>query len=158
MTTQQLFDLPPQHLKYTITKPKYGFSVEQQRKAFPSDERCIYCREIMITRQEAEAQNRKRDYFTLEHFSPTLFSHCCNACQASRKPSLPDWFEKPYCLSRNINEETVAPVVREWLRIARERPDWFVAEVREADARDAAKPRRPKTTWEQITAGYPTRK
>lgn len=111
----------------TITEPAYGFSVEELRKAYPSDGRCIYCRKIMITRREAEAQKRMADYYTIEHFTKKLISYCCNACNASRKLSLPDWFETPYCLARNINEETVAPIVREWLRWARNggsEPGW----------------------------------
>ena len=81
----------------------------------------------MLTRREAKAQGRERDYYTIEHFTKQLISYCCNGCNASRQKSLPDWFETPYCLTRNINEETVSEMVREWLRVARNgggEPGW----------------------------------
>lgn len=102
----------------TITEPNYDFSIEELRKALSeSDGRCIYCRKTTLTVREAKAQNRNRDYYTIEHFTPKRFGYCCNACNASRKPPLQKWFKTDYCLTRNINEKTVAEVVREWVRI-----------------------------------------
>jgi hypothetical protein len=42
---------------------------------------------------------------------------CCRGCNSSRRTrTLLDWFKMDYCVSRDINEDTVAEPVKEYLR------------------------------------------
>lgn len=64
------------------------------------------------------------DKATIEHLSndgpfneKSNIAICCGSCNASRGvKELFDWFKTAYCVERNINEETVAEPVKEYIR------------------------------------------
>ena len=67
------------------------------------------------------------DWATIEHLNyeppwddPTTVAICCGSCNSSRgnKPLL-EWFNTEYCISRNINEKTVAEPVKNYIRFNR---------------------------------------
>ncbi|MFC1454751.1 hypothetical protein ACFLQI_01540 [Candidatus Undinarchaeota archaeon] len=63
---------------------------------------------------------------TIEHFDDDCVVHpskekiamCCMSCNTSRGAKrISDWFNSVYCRERNINEDTVASIVKEWLKL-----------------------------------------
>jgi hypothetical protein len=45
-------------------------------------------------------------------------ARCCAACNSSKgRKKLADWLQSSYCKKRGINEDTVAEVVKEALRV-----------------------------------------
>jgi hypothetical protein len=94
------------------------------------DKVCIYCSKQMRNGKDAP----RADWATVEHLNhrsdwdsvgnyikegkdvTEIVGMCCWSCNASRGAlPLPEWFEKQYCIDRNINLKTVAPVVRQFL-------------------------------------------
>ena len=45
---------------------------------------------------------------------------CCSACNSSKgQKALADWLQSTYCVKRGVNEDTVAQIVKDALRTAR---------------------------------------
>ena len=65
----------------------------------------------------------RKNWATIEHLNyqppwnnPATVAICCGSCNSSRGINkLSDWFKKPYCIERNINEKTVAEVVKKFI-------------------------------------------
>ena len=108
-----------------------GIPEEALRKIRERDKTCVYCHKPMIN---PDSGGNRIDWATIEHLnhlpdwdSVRSFIHenkpveeivaiCCGSCNSSRSDkSLPDWFKTPYCISRNINENTVAEVVKNYI-------------------------------------------
>lgn len=50
----------------------------------------------------------------------------CGACNTSKGANkLAEWFESEYCKRKNMSEQTVSPVIRNWLRQRKSRPAGF---------------------------------
>jgi len=50
----------------------------------------------------------------------------CGACNTSKGGKrLAEWFESEYCKRKNMNEQTVSPVIRNWLRQRKSRRAGF---------------------------------
>lgn len=101
---------------------KYGIPEEALSKIRARDTACIYCHKEM--REYAGVRGTPGDKATIEHLNnkppwdnPNTVAICCGSCNASRgNKMLVDWFKTPYCMERNINEETVAEPVKEYVR------------------------------------------
>ena len=88
------------------------------------DQQCVYCG-VAFKKCLPGSGGRKRTA-TWEHIdndAKNISEHnivlCCSACNSSKGAKrLIAWLEAPYCtdLKRNINRNTVAPVVKRWLR------------------------------------------
>ena len=103
---------------------KWGIpkALEQEVRARDSD--CVYCG--VRLKEPTRTGNRKQNA-TWEHFDndrwndqsimPINVALACTACNSSKgtKP-LREWLASPYCKARNINEETVATVVKRFLK------------------------------------------
>lgn len=84
------------------------------------DKFCVYCHKLMV---ETNPNNNRADWATIEHLNhlppwnnPLTVAICCFGCNASRgNKRISDWFKSEYCLEKNINEETVAKPVQEYL-------------------------------------------
>ncbi len=89
---------------------------------------CVYCHKVMIYPYR---HDRHSDSPTIEHLreeEPFYWDKglkeedlaiCCGSCNSSRRrKKLIDWFKTTYCTDeeRNINENTVAKPVREYLQ------------------------------------------
>ena len=74
---------------------------------------------------ESHSERSKRtDWFTIEHLNylppwnnPETVTICCWSCNSSRgNKKIRDWFKSSYCISKNINEKTVAKPVQEYIQ------------------------------------------
>lgn len=106
----------------------YGIPADVEQRIRARDTKCVYC-------EKSFSLLSRRDWPTIEHLnenppfrwkqgrlSEAVLAICCWSCNASRgKKSLNSWFRTPYCLNRinPISENTVAAVVRDFLRSAR---------------------------------------
>lgn len=99
---------------------KYGIPEEDLKKIKARDKTCVYCQKTMINHG---AEGWRGDWATIEHLNflppwnnPATVAICCWSCNSSRgNKKLLDWFKAPYCIERNINEETVEEPVKEYL-------------------------------------------
>ena len=109
-----------------MTKKNFGIPDNVLTEIMERDRECVYCHKVMINPYNIE---NRRDSVTIEHLSPNPPFHwsdgmkannivmCCGSCNSSRgAKELADWFKSPYCVSRNINEKTVAESVKSYLK------------------------------------------
>jgi hypothetical protein len=108
----------------------FGISREDEEELRTRDKTCVYCRKPMKTSAEIKATKCSRaDEATIEHlnFDGPFYTKdglrkehlaiCCRGCNSSRGTlKLLDWFKSDYCVSRGINENTVAEPVKKYLR------------------------------------------
>jgi hypothetical protein len=95
----------------------YGMPPEVEQEIRARDKLCAYCGVSM-------EQKRSAREATIEHFdNDGPFNQkdnaaiCCHGCNSSKRArKLLAWFETPYCTRKNINRETVADVVKEYIR------------------------------------------
>ena len=99
---------------------RYGIPEEDLKKIRERSQSCAYC-----PKRFQEPRGRSyRDAATIEHLNhrppwnnPITVVYCCGECNFSRRnKSLLDWFKTPYCIEKNINENTVAEPVKEYIR------------------------------------------
>jgi hypothetical protein len=90
------------------------------------DKACVYCGIEMI--EKIPPHGRRRAVATWEHIindakivTRENIARCCAACNSSKGiKDLSVWIQSSYCKERGINEETVAGVVKNALKIARD--------------------------------------
>lgn len=105
---------------------KYGIPKDELEKIYKRDKKCVYCQKEMIF--PYDSSNRK-DSATIEHLNyngPFYWNKglkikdiviCCGSCNSSRGiKKLNDWFNSNYCISNNINENTVSNAVKKYLK------------------------------------------
>ena len=87
-----------------------------KKKVMNRDKLCVYCH---VKLKESPGKDRA----TLEHIEnrPNVeewnIAMCCNSCNASKsRKRLLDWFESPYCKEKNINKETVADIIKDYIK------------------------------------------
>ncbi len=101
---------------------KYGIPEKELIEIRKRDKTCVYCHKVMI---DPRLGGRQSDWATIEHlnFMPpwnesSTVAICCWSCNSSRgKKKLLDWFKTPYCIEKNINNETIAKPVREFIKV-----------------------------------------
>jgi hypothetical protein len=101
---------------------KYGIPDADEREIRARDKACVYCHIAM--KEYAHTRGTPGDKATIEHLhNDGPFDHksnlaiCCGRCNSSRgNMELLDWFQTSYCKDNNINEETVAQPVQEYIR------------------------------------------
>lgn len=104
---------------------KFGIPNKELLKIRARDKMCVYCKKVMIY---PCVGNKQRDWATIEHLNfdgPFYWNEglqiedviiCCGSCNSSRGiKKLPVWFRTEYCIVKNINENTVADPVKEYL-------------------------------------------
>lgn len=99
---------------------KYGLPVQELVSARQRDKVCVYCAKEM---RDTISNTSRNDWATIEHLhrlepwnDSTWIAYCCYSCNCSRgDKKLREWFKKQYCLERNINEESVAQIVQDYL-------------------------------------------
>ncbi len=105
---------------------QFGIPNDIEQKLWNRDKLCVYCGRKM--KEYPILVRGMKDRATIEHFNwdePFYWKDglkegdvaiCCNSCNSSRGvKTLPDWFKSPYCISRKINEKTVAAPVKRYL-------------------------------------------
>jgi hypothetical protein len=109
---------------------EYGISREDEAEPGARDRACVHCWKVMKSYAEIQAgRGTVADQASIEHlnFDGPFYVRdglrkedivmCCRGCNSSRgEKKLLEWFRSDYCVSRKINEETVAQVVKEYLR------------------------------------------
>jgi len=104
---------------------KFGIPEKELLKIRVRDKKCVYCHKKLIY---PFVKDRQGECATIEHLNfdgPFYWKDglkirdiviCCGSCNSSRGvKKLPDWFKTKYCVLRNINENTVADPVKEYL-------------------------------------------
>jgi hypothetical protein len=104
---------------------KFGIPEIELKKIRSRDKKCVYCNKEMIFPFDV---NKRQDSATIEHLNfhgPFYWKEdldikdvviCCGSCNSSRGiKKLRDWFKSKYCIERNINKNTVAKPVKEYL-------------------------------------------
>ena len=107
----------------------WGIPADLETLVLARDKNCIYCATEMLQRVP-RGQPRKMAA-TWEHIINdarivTLenIARCCWACNSSKgRKTLAAWLHSAYCLSRGINEHTLAQIVKDALRTARMTPN-----------------------------------
>jgi len=101
---------------------RWGIPDWLEEKARKRDKRCVFCHILM--RERPHARGVSKDKATWEHLdnnvrhlTVTNIVRCCGACNSSKgAKKLVKWFESDYCKKKKINERTVSPIVKNWLR------------------------------------------
>lgn len=109
-----------------MAKKNFGIPDGVLSDIMERDKKCVYCGKMMINPFSTE---NRRDSATIEHLSPDPPFHisdgmkddniamCCGSCNSSRgTKKLTDWFKSSYCISRNINVDSVAEPVKDYLK------------------------------------------
>jgi len=109
----------------------FGIPENELLKIRARDKKCVYCHKEMINPFNPKNRN---DSATFEHLSPIKpfywkdglqiknVAICCGCCNSSRGAKrLLDWFKTKYCIDNNINENTVASPVKEYLKRKKKR-------------------------------------
>ena len=109
-----------------MAKKNFGIPDGVLSEIMERDKKCVYCHKAMIYPYIRE---NAKDSATIEHLSPEPPFHwsdemqennivmCCGSCNSSRgAKQLANWFNSSYCLARNINENTVAEPVKNYLQ------------------------------------------
>lgn len=107
-------------------KNKYGIPTDELEKIYKRDKKCVYCQKKMIFPYDLSI---RKDSATIEHLNyngPFYWNKglqikdiviCCGSCNSSRGiKKLNDWFNSSYCISNNINENTVSNTVKKYLK------------------------------------------
>lgn len=101
-------------------KNNYGLPKKELQKIFERDKLCVYCKKQM---KPHNPSNQRADWFTIEHLNyvapwnnPATVTICCWSCNSSRgNKKIRDWFKIPYCVDKNIHENTVSRVVQKYI-------------------------------------------
>lgn len=99
-------------------KNKYGLPEDVLDKIRIRDTNCVYCGVYM---PDWKDRTNNYDYATIEHVyppgnDPTWVTFCCLRCNARHRSPLKEWFKTEYCREKNINENTVAEPIKEFLK------------------------------------------
>jgi 5-methylcytosine-specific restriction endonuclease McrA len=100
---------------------KYGVPEEDEKEIRARDKTCVYCHISM----KGFPHSMGSSGATIEHLNndgpfdkQSNLVICCRSCNSSRgNKNLLDWFKAAYCIEKNINEETVAEPVKEYIRL-----------------------------------------
>ena len=88
------------------------------------DKRCVYCGIEML--QKVPRGSPRKAAASWEHIvndakliTRENIALCCCACNSSKgQKSLAAWLQSTYCLTRGVNENTVAQIAKDALRAA----------------------------------------
>jgi len=109
---------------------QFGIALRDEQALRERDKTCAYCHKAMQTFPEIKAgRGAREDLASIEHLNfdgPFYIKDglriediviCCIGCNSSRgvRRHL-DWFKSAYCAQRNINPDTVAVPVQNYLR------------------------------------------
>jgi hypothetical protein len=105
---------------------KYGIPDLLEKKIRDRDKKCVYYNKELIY---PYSRKNQKDSATIEHLNfngPFYWDKgleikdvvmCCGSCNSSRGiKKLQDWFKTNYCIKKNINKETVAKIVKNYIQ------------------------------------------
>jgi hypothetical protein len=99
----------------------YGLPEDKLNEIRARDRNCVYCHKTMIKPID---DNYRKDWATIEHLNhlppwdnPDTVAICCGSCNSSRSnKKILDWFKTSYCAEKNINYDTVANPVKDYIK------------------------------------------
>lgn len=92
---------------------QWGIPEDIEKLVIQRDKRCIYCLCAFSKKERREMASWEHIINDIKITTLENIARCCVSCNASKSTkSLKDWFLSKYCLDRNINENTVADIVR----------------------------------------------
>lgn len=99
---------------------KYDISKEDEKEIRARDKTCAYCHREM---KAFTTKGSRKDSATIEHLNNDgpfnnkfNLAICCGSCNSSRgDKDLLAWFKTSYCIEKNINKDTVAEPVKEYI-------------------------------------------
>ena len=105
---------------------RWGIPAWLEEEVKARDKVCVYCGVQMIERMPQGGS--RKTVATWEHIindasivTPENIARCCSACNSSKgTKDLADWMQSKYCETHGIREDTVAEVVKQALKTARE--------------------------------------
>jgi len=101
---------------------RWNIPEEIEKEIIQRDKNCVYCGTAMI--DKVHRGESRKSAATWEHIinDETIvtidnIARCCAACNSSKgTKKLSEWIHSEYCQKRQINKNTVAPVIRRALR------------------------------------------
>ncbi len=99
---------------------KYGLPEKKLDEIRKRDKKCVYCHKKMTN---VISKRNRKDWATIEHLNHLppwnnilTVAICCGSCNSSRRDKkITEWFKLSYCIERNINYDTVAKIVKEYI-------------------------------------------
>ena len=94
---------------------KWGISKETEEFVIKRDLACVYCGVDFSINHESRKTKPSWEHITNDIRINTNdnIALCCSSCNASKGAKfLEDWLKSNYCLSKKINDKTVAEVVK----------------------------------------------
>jgi hypothetical protein len=84
-----------------------------EHEVIARDVNCIYCRVPFCKKTRKTMPSWEHIVNDARIITPGNIGRCCMACNASKGARfLADWLKSDYCKRRNINFDTVSPLVR----------------------------------------------
>lgn len=109
---------------------KYHIPNWLEMKVRKRDKFCVYCH--LELKEYPNAIGTPSDKATIEHMDDNAVKNpteeniamCCGSCNSSRGPKkLLEWFESDYCKKKGINKESVAKIVKDYMKSLNEKID-----------------------------------
>ncbi len=94
---------------------RWGIPKEVENFVKERDLNCVYCRQEFTEKPETKKQKPSWEHIVNDIRINGIdnISLCCMSCNASKRAKLlEDWLESDYCKRNDINEATVAQVVK----------------------------------------------
>ena len=83
------------------------------------DQKCVYCGVSFTSAKVSKKTTASWEHIINDAKIITLenIALCCCGCNASKGAKLlSEWLQTTYCADRNINEDTVAPIIKNAIR------------------------------------------
>jgi hypothetical protein len=92
---------------------KWGIPLDIEEQVLMRDKKCVYCGCVFSDSTRKEKASWEHIINDIRITTVENIARCCVGCNASKgSKSLKDWLSSKYCLSKNINLETVAETIR----------------------------------------------
>ena len=92
---------------------KWGIPIDIEKIVVKRDKKCVYCGIEFSNSSRREKASWEHIINDIRVTAAENIARCCVGCNASKgNKSLKDWFKSKYCLSKNINPETVSEAIR----------------------------------------------
>lgn len=92
---------------------QWGIPEEIEKEVLKRDKRCVYCHSNFSKKERRTAASWEHIINDVKITALENIARCCVGCNASKSTkSLKDWFSSKYCIERNINQDTVADIVK----------------------------------------------
>jgi hypothetical protein len=92
---------------------KWGIPEKIEKTFLLRDKQCVYCQVLFSKKARKTTASWEHIINDIRITSLENIALCCVSCNASKSTkSLKEWFKTNYCIDNNINENTVAQVVK----------------------------------------------